>query len=138
MRLWKAIKNSYSGDFKPLWMSISAMLIANALDLLISFVCDVYMPPWSEANPFARDPFNHKLITSAALFLHAEFYLILYLPMGYLIYKGLRCYFTKRFSAFLISFYPWYIAFTAMKEGVLTNAAMLLYYLLWYRHLAPL
>jgi hypothetical protein len=126
------------GDFKPLWIACLIMLIADAIDVLVSWINSCYMPIWEEANPLARDPFNHKLLLNAAITLHGEFYILLFIPAGYLTYKWLRCYFNRKQSAFILSFYPWYSFFHAMKDGVLSNIALGIFYHGWYKHLMPL
>jgi hypothetical protein len=134
-RFLKSIRKSYEGDFKCLWLSCLAVLIADLLDIIISAIDSWIIPPWKEGNPFAAHPVTEKFLIGAAMALHLEAYILLYLPMALLIYYSLRCCFARRPSALILSLGFWYLAYEVLGKGVLGNVAILVFYFGWLRHL---
>jgi hypothetical protein len=112
LSLRKRIRGIVEGPLKAVWIAFLALLIADSLDVLSSWLADRYVPIWQEGNFIARIPLVHRLMPGALLAAKGEEYVLLACFL-LLLYRALRTRLDAGASALLASLPVWLSAWTA-------------------------
>jgi hypothetical protein len=123
--------------FSALWITVILVLIADLLDITISYIDSALIPGWGESNEMCRHLGTHTFWMGPAVALHLEFYLI-WLVVGLIFYRFLRIMFAPKLASWILCLFLWYQIYDVMSEGVLGNIAIAVFYFGWLRKLALL
>jgi len=130
--LRERIRGTVEGPLKAVWIASLALLIADSLDVLSSWLADRYVPIWQEGNFITRIPLVHRLIPGALLAAKGEEYVLLACFL-LLLYRALRTRLDAGASALLASLPIWLSAWMSAYAAY-GNICFTVSWFGWMRH----